>query len=74
MSLLENPLHLCMGKLYARWVPRLLIIDQKRLRVTTLKQNWPILTAIVLFGSYRKVERSLDSLYRAKKKKIRKNR
>ena len=31
--------HLCMRKLYARWVPRLLTIDQKRIRVTTSKPN-----------------------------------
>ena len=31
--------HLCMRKLRARWVSRLLTIDQKRIRVTTSKQN-----------------------------------
>ena len=31
--------HLCMRKLCARWVPRLLTIDQKRIHVTTLEQN-----------------------------------
>ena len=31
--------HLCMSKLCARWVPRLLTIDQKRIRVTTSKKN-----------------------------------
>ena len=33
------PLSMCMRKLYARWVPRLLTIDQKRIRVTTLERN-----------------------------------
>ena len=31
--------HLCMRKLYARWVPRLLTIDQKQIRVTTSEEN-----------------------------------
>ena len=31
--------YLWMEKLYARWVPRLLTIDQKRICVTTLEQN-----------------------------------
>ena len=31
--------HLCMRKLCARWVPRLLTIDQKRIRVTTSEKN-----------------------------------
>ena len=31
--------HLHMKKLWARWVPRLLTIDQKRIRVTTSEQN-----------------------------------
>ena len=31
--------HLCMRKLWARWVPRLRTIDQKRIRVATLEQN-----------------------------------
>ena len=31
--------HLHMEKLCARWVPRLLTIDQKRIRVTTSEQN-----------------------------------
>ena len=31
--------HLCMRKLCARWVPRLLTIDQKRILVTTPEQN-----------------------------------
>ena len=31
--------HLCIRKLYVRWVPRLLTIDQKRIRVNTLHQN-----------------------------------
>ena len=31
--------HLHMKKLCARWVPRLLTIDQKRIRVTTSEQN-----------------------------------
>ena len=31
--------HLCMRKLCARWVPQLLTIDQKRIRVTTSKQS-----------------------------------
>ena len=36
-----NILHttLCMRKLCARWMSRLLTIDQKRIRVTTLEQN-----------------------------------
>ena len=36
-----NILHtnLCMKKLCARWVPRLLAIDQKRIRVTTSEKN-----------------------------------
>ena len=36
-----NILHtrLCMRKLCARWMPRLLTIDQKRIRVTTSEQN-----------------------------------
>ena len=38
--------HLCMRKLCARWVPRLLTIDQKRIRVTTSVQNLAYLTAI----------------------------
>ena len=38
--------HLCMRKLCSRWVPRLLTIDQKLIRVATSKQNWHILTAI----------------------------
>ena len=31
--------HLCRRKLCARWVPRLIKIDQKNIRVTTSKQN-----------------------------------
>ena len=31
--------HLCMRKLWARWVPWLLTIDQKRIRVATSEQN-----------------------------------
>ena len=31
--------HLCMRKLCAKWVPLLLTIDQKRIRVTILEQN-----------------------------------
>ena len=31
--------HLCMRRLFARWVPRFLTIDQKRIRVTTSEQN-----------------------------------
>ena len=31
--------HLCMRQLCARWVPRLLTIDQKRICVTTSEQN-----------------------------------
>ena len=31
--------HLSIRKLCAKWVPRLLIIDQKRIRVTTSEQN-----------------------------------
>ena len=31
--------NLCMRKLCARWVLRLLTIDQKRIRVTTSEQN-----------------------------------
>ena len=31
--------HLCMIKLYVRWVPRLLTIDQKRIRVTASVKN-----------------------------------
>ena len=31
--------HLCMRKLFARWVPRLLTIDQKRIHVTTSERN-----------------------------------
>ena len=31
--------HLCMRKFCARWVPRLLTIDQKRIHVTTSEQN-----------------------------------
>ena len=31
--------HLCMRKLFARWVPRLITIHQKRIFVTTLEQN-----------------------------------
>ena len=31
--------HLCMRKFCARWVPRFLTIDQKRIRVTTSEQN-----------------------------------
>ena len=32
-------IYLCMRKLYARWVPGLLTIDQKCIRVTTSVQN-----------------------------------
>ena len=31
--------HFCMRKLCARYVPRLLIIDQKRIHVTNLEQD-----------------------------------
>ena len=31
--------HLCMKKLCAKWMPRLLTIDQKRIHVTTSEQN-----------------------------------
>ena len=31
--------HLCMRKLFARWMPRFLTTDQKRIRETTLQQN-----------------------------------
>ena len=31
--------HLCMRRLFARWVPRFLTIDQKRIHVTTSEQN-----------------------------------
>ena len=32
--------HLCMRNLCARWIPLLLTIDQKRIRVTTSEQNF----------------------------------
>ena len=32
-------IHWCMSKLYARWVPRLLTVDQKSIRVTILEKN-----------------------------------
>ena len=31
--------HLCMRKLWTRWVPQLLTIDQKRICVTTSEKN-----------------------------------
>ena len=40
-------MHLCMRKICARWLPWLLTIDQKRIRVRPVRRKiWIILTAI----------------------------